>query len=60
MKRKKNVYFIYDARYNSFDEHTRDRATVFEVCDTLSEARDSIKENYPSDSVIVPEEIEAD
>lgn len=46
----KIVYGLWDARYLT-DE---DRATCFEVCDTLKEALEN-KDDYGDDTVIVKE-----
>jgi len=45
-------YLIYDGRYLTDPE----RAYVLEVCDTLKEARKSVKD-YGDDSVIVEAEL---
>ena len=44
----KYLYLLYDARYR-YDEDT---ATLFEVCDTLQEAKENAPD-YGDDTVIV-------
>jgi len=47
------IYTLYDARYLT----DKDSAYVYDVCDTLEEARES-KRNQFTDAIIVKEQIQ--
>lgn len=52
-KKKVKKWIIYDGRYN----YKPDRSEIAEVCNSLKEAKKSLREDWPEDYVIVEEEL---